>query len=251
MLFRLWSGPECRATKDLDLLGLINHETGALREAFLAICAQPVDDDGLVFDPRTLRIVSIREDQEYGGLRVSVTAMLGTAVIALQIDVGFGDAITPAATEEDFPSILQQSRPRIRVYPRETVAAEKLEAMVQRGMTNSRMKDYFDLWFLSRRFEFEGQRMADAMRATFDRRRTALPTGAPIGLTEEFATDASHERQWRAFVRRIGESELENTFPDVVNDIATFVMPPTIAAARGESFTRQWKLPGAWRILRA
>jgi predicted nucleotidyltransferase component of viral defense system len=245
MLFRLWSGPEFRPTKDLDLLGVIHHETEALRDAFTSICIQAVEDDGLVFDPKSMRIVEIREAQEYGGLRVSVMAKLGVALVPLQIDVGFGDAITPAATMEEFPSILNQPRPNIRAYPRETVVAEKYEAMVQRGMANSRMKDYFDLWFLSQRFEFDGQRIADAMTATFGRRRTALPDGVPIGLTPEFASDTAHERQWSAFLRRVSIAAPRD-LGSVIQLVSDFVLPPSNAAATVERFARTWQ-QGEWR----
>jgi hypothetical protein len=149
MLFRLWGGANFRSTKDLDLEGFLQDEAEVVREVFASICVQPVEDDGLVFDASSVKVTEIRDTQEYGGFRVLLTAKLGTAILRLQIDVGFGDAITPMPAITEFPSILSQSRPRIRVYPRETVVAEKFEAMVQLGMTNSRMKDYYDLWFMS------------------------------------------------------------------------------------------------------
>jgi hypothetical protein len=124
-----------------------------------------------------VKVTEIRDTQEYGGFRVLLTAKLGTAVLPLQIDVGFGDAVTPAAVMVEFPTILNQKPPRIRVYPRETVVAEKFEAVVQLGMTNSRMKDYYDLWFMSRHFEFDGALLSSAIRATFDRRATIIPGG--------------------------------------------------------------------------
>lgn len=245
MLFKLWDSPEFRATKDLDLLGFVRHETEALRQVVIAICEQPVEDDGLVFDSRTLRIEQIRESQEYGGLRVCITARLGTALVPLQIDVGFGDAITPAAMDAEFPSLLDQPRPRVRAYPRETVVAEKYEAMVQLGMANSRMKDYFDLWFLSRQFEFDGQRVADAMRATFDRRGTPLPVTTPIGLSDDFASDAAHSRQWKAFTSRIAASSPENLNTTILR-ISAFVQSPSEAARTSARFPAAWR-DGRWR----
>jgi hypothetical protein len=199
MLFRLWGGANFRSTKDLDLEGFLQDEAEVVREVFASICEQPVEDDGLVFDAASVKVAEIRDMQEYGGFRVQVTAKLGTAILRLQIDVGFGDAITPAPIVTEFPSILGQSLPRIRTYPRETVVAENFEAMVQLGMTNSRMKDYYDLWFISRHFEFEGSTLAAAMRATFERRGTRIPRRPPIALTAEFAADLNHVRQWSAF----------------------------------------------------
>jgi Nucleotidyl transferase AbiEii toxin, Type IV TA system len=183
MLFRLWGAADFRSTKDLDLEGFLQDEAAAIREVFASICGQPVEDDGLVFDASSVTVTEIRDTQEYGGFRVLLTARLGTANLRLQIDVGFGDAITPAPVITEFPSILGQSRPRVRVYPRETVVAEKFEAMVQLGMANSRMKDFYDLWFLSRNFEFEGSTLSAAVRATFERRRTMIPEHSPIALT--------------------------------------------------------------------
>ena len=203
MLFRLWGGADFRSTKDLDLEGFLQDEAEVIREVFASICVQPVEDDGLAFDASSVKITEIRDTQEYGGFRVLLTARLGTAILRLQIDVGFGDAITPTPAITEFPSILSQSRPRIRVYPRETVVAEKLEAMVQLGMTNSRMKDYFDLWFMSRHFEFEGPTLAAAVRATFERRGTLIPGRSPIALTMEYADDPKHVQQWAAFTGRL------------------------------------------------
>jgi hypothetical protein len=130
MLFRLWGDANFRSTKDLDLEGFLEDEAEVVREVFASICVQPVEDDGLVFDASSVKVTEIRDTQEYGGFRVLLTARLGTAILRLQIDVGFGDAITPAPVITEFPSILGQSLPRIRTYPRETVVAEKFEAIV-------------------------------------------------------------------------------------------------------------------------
>ncbi len=181
-----------------------------------------------------------------GGFRVLLTAQLGTAVLPLQIDVGFGDAITPAPTTTYFPSILNQPQPRIRVYPRETVVAEKFEALVQLGMTNSRMKDYYDLLFMSRHFEFEGVTLASAIRETFKRRVTAIPGGSPVGLTAEFARDPAHTRQWVAFTARLGAG----AFPplsEVIDAIREFVLPPATAASANQPFMRHWKPNERWQ----
>jgi hypothetical protein len=175
LLFRLWGGADFRSTKDLDLEGFLQDEAELIRQVFASICVQSVEDDGLVFDASSVKVTEIRDTQEYGGFRVLLTARLGTAILRLQIDVGFGDAITPAPAITEFPSILSQSRPRIRVYPPETVVAEKFDAMVQLGMTNSRMKDYFDLWFMSRHYEFNGPTLAAAVRANFRAPRDVDP----------------------------------------------------------------------------
>jgi hypothetical protein len=245
LLFRVWGGAEFRATKDLDLLGFLRQEIELLREVFSAICAWPVEADGLVFDSATIRIAEIREQQDYGGLRISVTATLGNAVIPLQIDVGFGDAITPAATTEEFPTILDMPPPVIRAYPRETVVAEKYEAIVRFGMANSRMKDYYDLWFMPQRFEFDGRTLVAAIRATFERRGTQVPAGPAIGLTRGFASDTGHVRQWAAFVARVG-AEAPGDLADAIETIAAFLLPPTQAIAAATPFDVRW-IHGRWR----
>jgi hypothetical protein len=249
MLFRLWGGADFRPTKDLDLLGFLRDEAEEVRDVFAAICEQLVDDDGLVFDASSVRVAEIRDAQEYGGFRVLLTAQLGTAVLPLQIDVGFGDAVTPAPTMTNFPSILNQPEPRIRVYPRETVVAEKFEALVQLGMTNSRMKDYYDLLFMSRHFEFEGVTLASAIRATFERRATAIPRGSPVGLTAEFARDPAHTRQWAAFTARLGAG----AFPplsEAIDEIREFVLLPATAGSANQLFMQHWKPNERWQPVR-
>lgn len=249
MLFRLWGGANFRSTKDLDLEGFLKDEAEVVREVFASICVQPVEDDGLVFDASSVKVTEIRDTQEYGGFRVLLTAKLGTAVLRLQIDVGFGDAITPTPATTEFPSILNQSRPRIRVYPRETVVAEKFEAMVQLGMTNSRMKDYYYLWFMLRHFEFEGSMLAAAVRATFERRGTVIPRKSPIALTVEYAVDLNHVRQWTAFSKSLGV-EATPGLGVVIDDISEFVLPPAIAAATEQPFNQHWELQNRWQPVR-
>lgn len=174
MLFTLWTGEMHRPTRDLDLLGYGDPEAERLAEVFRSLCELAVDDDGLAFEAGTVAVEAIREDQEYGGQRVKFDARLGQARIALQVDVGFGDAITPGAEEVEYPTLLGMAPPRLRAYPKETVVAEKLEAMVQLGLANSRMKDFYDLLVMSRTFAFEGEplRRGDRgdVRAAGDRR---------------------------------------------------------------------------------
>jgi len=225
MLFRLWGGDDFRATRDLDLLSFLKAEQSTIRNVFAGLCRQEVPEDGLVFDPATVQVTEIREHQEYGGLRVKVAARLGNARIPLQIDVGFGDAITPAALDGAFPTLLDLPAPQIRAYPKETVIAEKFEAIVTLGMTNSRVKDYYDIWMLSRRYEFDPAVLGSAIRATFQRRATPLPAHPPVGLTPAFASEPGHQSQWRAFVsRNLQQPELQDRFSQVVDDIARFLM---------------------------
>lgn len=180
------------------------------------------------------------------GQRVKLVALLGTARIPVQIDVGFGDVVTPDAEEIEYPTLLDLPAPRIRAYPPETVIAEKLQAMVALGMQNSRMRDYYDLWIIARHFSFEGAALLAAVRATFDRRRTDIPEAVPLGLTDEFATDQYKATQWNAFLSRSQLEEARIGLPQVVDDLRTFLVPVLDAAVNDEDFAHSWIDGGPW-----
>jgi predicted nucleotidyltransferase component of viral defense system len=244
-LFTLWTGRPHRVTRDLDLLGFGDPSEAELRNVFADVLALDVGDDGVAFDPGSLEVGLIREDQEYGGIRIVTAARVTTASVRLQVDVGFGDAITPAPITVDFPALLDFPAPRLRAYPRETVVAEKLEAMVQLGLANSRMKDFYDLVVLSRLFEFDGELLSRAIRATFDRRRTPLPAGLPMALTSAFADDAAKKTQWTAFVRKTEAADAPD-LPAAVAAIAQFVERPLAAAGSVTPWTGRWPPGGPW-----
>lgn len=203
MLFQAWGDVPHRATRDLDLLARGGNGPAWIEERIRAVCAIEVDDDGLAFDLQELAIRAIREESRYGGTRARFLGRLGTARIPVQIDFGVGDVITPAPIETEYPTLLGTERPTLLAYPRETVVAEKLEAIVELGMDNSRMKDYFDLWFIATTYEHDTDALRTAVRRTFERRKQVLPEGLPVGLSDRFANDASKQAQWQAFQRRI------------------------------------------------
>lgn len=222
-----------RATKDLDLLGFGPNDPQRLVEAFRSILSTEVEPDGLVFLLDEITAEAIRDEEEYSGVRVYLTAGLDTARIEVHVDVGFGDAVTPAPSELRYPTALDMPPPVLRAYPIETVVAEKFQILCERGMLNSRMKDYYDLWTISRRFELSGERLAPAIAATFARRGTDVPVETPLGLTTEFAGDAGKASQWRAFLRK---GRLEGGSPaleEVVTAIEAFLMPAARLAAEG------------------
>jgi hypothetical protein len=171
---------------------------------------------------------------------------LGNARIDLQVDVGFGDAVTPAAQIVKYPTLLGMPAPELRAYPPETVVAEKLQAMVLLGITNSRMKDFFDVWVMAREFAFEGETLKDAIAATFSRRKTELPTGAPTALTPTFSGDEIKKKQWSAFSARSGLKDQAGDLEGVVTVLSGFLLPPLSAAARGEPFLQHWPAGGPW-----
>ncbi len=180
VLFSVWTGKLHRPTRDLDLLGFGDTSDERLSEIFQAICRHDVPPDGMAFDAESISITRILEGQEYGGQRLQLSASLDTARIPLQIDIGFGDAITPGARLTRYPTLLDFPAPELRSYPKETVVAEKLHAIVVHGVVNSRMKDYYDLRLLSRLFDFEGSLLTKAIQATFERRNTPVPVSTPI-----------------------------------------------------------------------
>lgn len=232
MLMMSWFDDPHRGTRDLDLLGFGNPEPDLMLETFRDILAQQVDD-GVIFDADTLRVDRIREELEYGGLRLRAIASLSGARINLTIDIGFGDALEPGAEMLDYPSMLDFPAPRLRAYARETVIAEKFQAMVMLGRVNTRMKDFYDIWILSRSFEFDDDRLARAIAATFERRETAIPGDPPDALTKAFAKDEQKQLQWRAFVEGVAHNPGDLT--NVVTEIAAFLMPHAIAAKARKS----------------
>jgi predicted nucleotidyltransferase component of viral defense system len=246
MLFSLWSGEAHRPTRDLDLLGSGDAQVPRMEAILREVCQVP-SEDGLEFDPASVRGEEIRSPDEYDGVRIKLVGRLAGARIPLRVDIGFGDAVVPPPETIEYPSLLDLPAPRLRAYPREAVVAEKLQALVELGIANTRMKDFYDLWMLARRFDFEGERVAQAIAATFERRRTPIPEEAPLALTAAFHTDAAKQTQWGAFLRKGSVSETPE-MEEVVGRIAAFVMPPAAAARSGEAFVSRWQEGGPWRI---
>jgi predicted nucleotidyltransferase component of viral defense system len=228
MLMTTWFDTGFRPTRDLDLLGSGDPEPGKILAVFREICAI-AGDDGVTFDVNALKIERNREELEYGGLRIKTHATIDGARISVVIDIGFGDATEPGIKEIDYPVLLDFPAPKLRSYQPETVIAEKFEAIVKLGQANSRMKDFYDIWMLSREYEFKGDPLARAIAATFARRKTDIPTERPIGLTKAFADDPAKQQQWKSFADTIG-AELP-PFGDVVEELAAFLMPSTALAA--------------------
>lgn len=203
LLLLAWLGETTRPTRDADLLGFGDLSDEALIEVFRKICRVEVKPDAMTYLPDTVAIAPIRPQDPYGGRRVTIQGRLGTARLRVQVDVAIGDVVTPPPGWLEYPSLLDFPGPRLRSYPKETVIAEKLHAMVVLGSKNSRMRDFFDIDALAAAEPFEGQRLADALGATFERRMTALLVSIPLTLTAEFASAPEKEAQWQAFRSKI------------------------------------------------
>ena len=230
LLFDLWFDVPHRPTRDADFLGFGSPDQHTLGATLREACAVQVED-GMVFDGASVRLTESREEARYEGLRATLRGRLGNAVCPVQVDVGYGDAVTPGPEEATYPTLLpDMAAPHLRVYPRQTVVAEKLEAIVSLGMTNSRLKDYFDLRALAHEGAVDPALLAVAIAATFSRRRTPLPTEMPLGLSDEFAHDPTKLAQWDAFLsrNRIEAPSLET----VVREVRSFVDAPLGAARR-------------------
>ncbi len=228
-LLLLWMGDATRPTKDVDLLGFGDTSAEALNKIFVALCEVEAPDDGLTFMSDTVRVQAIREGQEYGGMRITLMAMLGKVRIPMQIDVGAGDAVVPPPDTVDYPGLLDLPRARLRVYRPETSIAEKTEAMVRLAITRP----------------FEGETLRLALAATFERRQTPLPSEVPLALTNEFGDDPQKGRQWAAFVGRIRGAD-HTDLSEVIDVLRAFLWPALQAAAKGERWPHQWKPGGPW-----
>lgn len=230
LAFALWFNHPHRPTRDADLLGFGSDDADRLMRLFKEVCSIAADD-GLQFDPDSIRVQAIREEARYGGMRVTVNATLDAAKLKLQVDIGFGDAVTPAAIEQTYPVLLDDlPAPKLKIYPRETVCAEKLEAIVILGMANSRMKDYFDLLALAREGALEAGMLEAALARTFHRRQTTIPDEPPIGLSPDFAEDVQKQRQWQGFLDR---NRLDAPgLSDVVTQLRVYFAPRLKAARR-------------------
>lgn len=249
MLFRIWSDEPHRATRDLDLLAFGSPSGEEIGLLFRDICDVNVENDGVEFRTDGLRTEDIREGQQYHGVRVRFNAVIAGARIPLQIDVGFGDSVTPAAEDQPYPTILDFPTPQVNTYSKESLIAEKFHAMVALGIANSRMKDFYDIYSLATTCEFGGASVSAAIKATFGRRSTPLPSGVPTGLSPEFSQDRMKLTQWRAFVSggNVRHSSLE--LEHVVDVLSRFLLPPAHAAAENRPLGARWLPPGPWTEL--
>jgi len=245
LLLRVWDTASYRTTRDIDLLGRVANEIDTVESIVRDICQQTVEDDGLAFDESSVLGATIVEEADYSGIRVTFRGMLGNTRLAMQIDVGFGDRVTPEPRDIKFPTFLDMPGPCLKAYPPETTVAEKLEVMLRRGEANSRMKDFHDIWWLARGFSFDGATLARAIRTTCEHRGTAIPV-QPLAMTLGFAADPSRRAQWKAFRKRLVPAVCPEDFPEVVEKVTEFLLPVVAAISNGTQFERNWQASGPW-----
>ena len=247
-LFRVWAAHELRPTQDVDFLATGPGDRASIRVALDAICNTPCLEDGVVFDPATIQMAEIRHEAQYGGFRVRIRGNLGQARLHLQVDIGFGDVITPDREEQDYPTLLDLPVPRLWTYPRETLIAEKLEAMVDLGATNTRVKDLWDIACLARGFAFDGETLRTAIAETFRRRRTTLDGPRPLALLPDYYEDTARVERWQALQQQIGmDADGPAQLADAGEELRRFLGPVCDSLIDDGPFTRTWPVGGPWR----
>lgn len=246
LMLVVWRAAASRPTLDIDLLGQFTNNPERIAQAMREICQQQVEPDGLVFNPESVQATKIREAAEYQGVRVRFLGWLGKARVNMQIDVGFGDPAKSDAQLVDYPVLLEFPAPRMLGYNREMSIAEKLEALVRLDQLNSRMKDFYDIWWLSRQFDFAGPRLSRAIQKVFAVRGTTMPTGTPTGLTDKFASDPAKQQQWAAFLRH-SLLPVDLALPEVIAGLRDFLLPILQALAHATEFTADWTAAIGWQ----
>jgi len=246
LLLLTWPSGLRRTTRDIDLRAFIKPDIREISTILSEICREKAEPDGIEFDVDSIEAEFIAENVEHPSIRARFWAYIGKARVRMQIDFGFNDPITPDAEIIEYPTLLSMASPRLRAYPKETVVAEKLEAIVQLGGINSRMKDFYDLIHIARNFEFDGKLLIHAINQTFQSRETNIPDDVPIGFTAGFA--GRNQSNWETFLRRIGEEESElSSLHDVLSELRAFLLPVLDAARGRNQLHRTWSPSTRWR----
>ena len=243
LMLRVWRSPELRPTMDIDMLGRTSNEEADIIAQIRDILTMDVEMDGLAFDPDSIQAERITEDADYDGIRIRFLGALGSVKINMQIDIGFGDVVFPEPEKLDLPTMLNFSAPRLLCYSRESSISEKLEAMVKLGILNSGMKDFYDIWLLSRQFNFDGAKLAEAIRRTFERRGTALPAEIEV-FTEPFIV--AKQTQWAAFRKRLQQNHVPSSFREIMASVSSFLSPIITALNLEKATPKIWTAPGPW-----
>jgi hypothetical protein len=243
LMLKIWNIALNRPTMDIDMLGQISNDETVILTMLQNVLQTEVIPDGISFDISSIVTERIAEDAKYEGIRLRFCAYLGNARINMQIDIGFSDTVYPMPLLVNYPVILDFPSPRLLCYSKESVVAEKFEIMVSLGILNSRMKDFFDIWSISRQFEFNGHILQEAIIKTFENRNTILPENIDA-FTENFALEK--QLQWKAFKNRLSQEHLPENFADIVKELKEFLGPIALTIYECKSFNATWNSPGSW-----
>lgn len=246
LMFVVWEGPRSRATRDIDLAGKTKNSIENLVAIVKDVCGVDAEPDGMEFRPSNVAGDRIKEDADYEGVRVRFIGHLGQARAAMQIDIGFGDMITPEPVAISYPVLLDMPAPKLKGYPRETVVAEKFQAMVFLGMINTRMKDFHDVWLLAHQFDFDGKLLGEAVKETFAHRNTEL-TLKPVVFTEAFWNDYQKNVQWRAFLDKARIADVPRDLKEIAATLKSLLLPVVESCLSSTPLKSTWRAPGPWR----
>jgi predicted nucleotidyltransferase component of viral defense system len=248
-LFLVWTGQNYRVTRDADLLLSGDTDFSEILKTFQEVCGiESKQDDGMIFDARSVLVEKTTENVDRNAaVRVKLAGKLGSARIPLQIDIGFGDIVTPEPEILEYPSILNNQSPLLKSYSRYTMVAEKFEAMVSLGMANSRLKDFYDLWLMTNLFEFNNDILQEAIQNTFSRRGTPLSTTAPTALTPAFYEDKRKQTQWRAFIRKLKPQNPPKNLSENISRISEFIMPVAVSINNRNKGLQKWSPECGWQ----
>tara|TARA_Y100000294_G_C8557617_1_gene337783 strand:+ start:435 stop:1349 length:915 start_codon:yes stop_codon:yes gene_type:complete len=247
LMFTVWQVPERRTTLDIDFSTRYDNQIPTIENVIRDVCKGPVTPDGIVFDRETIKGQKIKEDADYEGVRVKFKGFLERSRIPMQVDVGFGDIIYPRPRAVYYPVILDFPRPHLKGYPAESVVSEKFEAMIKLGLLNSRMKDFYDIWLMMRRFDFDGLKLAEAVKRTFKHRKNSLPKRKPLFAEEIYDEKSDRQTLWKAFLKKEDIKHAPENLYVTAREIEKFLIKPLNAINKGEKFIGGWKPSGPWK----
>ncbi|MBU0477019.1 nucleotidyl transferase AbiEii/AbiGii toxin family protein [bacterium] len=246
LMFTVWQVPERRATLDIDFAANYDNQIEAIEKVIKDVCKVSVTPDGLIFDVSTVKGQKIKEDADYEGVRVKFKGFLERSRISMQIDAGFGDIIYPKPKVIEYPTILDFPKPKLKGYPAESVVSEKFEAMVKLGLLNSRMKDFHDIWLMMRQFDFNGSKLTEALKRTFEHRKTSLPVDRPLFAEEIYDEKSDRQMLWKAFLIKGQIKHAPEKLSVTAKAIEEFLIKPLEAINKDIVFNKKWKVSGQW-----
>lgn len=247
LMFNVWGLSERRITLDIDFLAHYDNRIVSIEKVIKSVCKTIVIPDGLFFDPENVKGQLIKEDADYEGVRIKFLGMLERSRIPIQIDLGFGDIIYPKAQEIKYPAILDFPQPEFKGYPRESVVSEKFEAIIKLGLLNSRMKDFYDIWLMMRKFKFHGSKLVEALRRTFAHRKTLFPEKLSLFAEEIYDEKSDRQILWKAFLIKNEIQHVPEKLFIVAKNIETFLIQPIESIIKEEKFNKIWEASGCWK----